>query len=1184
MAPLAEAFVRVRAQTDRLRRDVNRDFEGAGREGSRSFEEGFNNGGVMRNIRRALARSLGGNWQRQGGEAGRAFGDGFTRDAQGRLHDQFGRYTAESRHAGGDAGDAFGGSFARNANRSLRGVSSGLRGLRTGVLGGTAAVAGLGTASAGVFAGMGAGIAGVAAGIAALGVGLALQNDQLKKTFTDTFGAIKKQAVTLAAPFVGPLQKVAGIIRSTFGAIAPELSNAFKAVAPALVPFAQGIAGMVKALSALFVPLAQVGAKILAGLGPALETFGAQLVQFFQPILAALNKVGTNLVGTLIGGIGNLLVALAPLLGVLIEVGSTLLGPLLQALTTVAGALAQALIPVIRAIAPVFTQLVGALAPLISQLVSGLAPILVALAPILGQVFAILRPVISALISGLQPVIAALVPVVGLLVGALGQVIGAVVPLLVPLGQLIANLVNGLLPVLTPIISLIAQTAATILGALVQALVQAMPALQSIVLAVAQLLPLLLPLLPAFSQLVLAVVPLVPVVANLAAMLVGYLVPVLRLVITVVVKIVTTVVGLLVPVLKLAVSIITWVASIIQPILTAVGVAVQAVGRWAMWLWTTAIGPAFRGIAAVATWLWVNVLGPAFRGIVAVGKWLATAIIVAVVAPIMVQFKIWAAVVKWLWSAVFSPVFKAIAAVVKWSYQNVIKPILSAFIAFIRGVLVPVIRWLYNNVVAPVFRSIGAAIRTAWHGVISPVFNALKSAIGRVGGAFRSGATAIKSAWDKIKGYTRSPVNFVIGTVYNKGIRGLWNHVLDWLHIKGMRLGSIPLLASGGTLDNPTAAAAVGKTNKPTAIVGEGRTSHPEFVIPTDPAHRARAQALWAAAGSKLQMLAGGGVLGGVLGGIKKAASKVMDVGKLGLALLDDPREVFDGLVAKLPSAAHLATSPFGTAIAAIPKRLVGTAWDALKSVIDAFKKGFGGGGSQAAVNAARTYIGTPYVWGGTSHSGIDCSGLTMRGWLDGAHKNITRTTYTQRQFMKTIPGPRPGAVGQPHPGHTYMASRVRGGRTWVVEAAHSGTRVSEHPLSRATPWWGYPPGMASGGALVKGLGQKFIRGRGAGWQIAKWLGLAGDPGGVVRGFGPIIRPTSFDSGGLLQRGLSVVHNGTRRPEHITTDEQWSALMRLAERGAGRPIEIHNHGLPGIPSDQQITSSVDKALIMHGGW
>src|SRR5690606_28687493 len=46
-----------------------------------------------------------------GEDAGRSFGEGFTRDSRGRLHDSLGRFVREGGPAGSDMGDAFASGF-----------------------------------------------------------------------------------------------------------------------------------------------------------------------------------------------------------------------------------------------------------------------------------------------------------------------------------------------------------------------------------------------------------------------------------------------------------------------------------------------------------------------------------------------------------------------------------------------------------------------------------------------------------------------------------------------------------------------------------------------------------------------------------------------------------------------------------------------------------------------------------------------------------------------------------------------------------------------------------------------------------------------------------------------------------------------------------------------------------------
>jgi len=55
-----------------------------------------------------------------------------------------------------------------------------------------------------------------------------------------------------------------------------------------------------------------------------------------------------------------------------------------------------------------------------------------------------------------------------------------------------------------------------------------------------------------------------------------------------------------------------------------------------------------------------------------------------------------------------------------------------------------------------------------------------------------------------------------------------------------------------------------------------------------------------------------------------------------------------------------------------------------------------------AVIQTARSYTGTPYKFGGTSRSGIDCSGLMLRSF-ESAGVKIPRTSDAQAKMGKKV-------------------------------------------------------------------------------------------------------------------------------------------------------------------------------------
>ncbi|WP_275558481.1 transglycosylase SLT domain-containing protein [Streptomyces sp. 5-6(2022)] len=258
-----------------------------------------------------------------------------------------------------------------------------------------------------------------------------------------------------------------------------------------------------------------------------------------------------------------------------------------------------------------------------------------------------------------------------------------------------------------------------------------------------------------------------------------------------------------------------------------------------------------KKLGDIVMWIWVHLIKPGVDLIVGGFKWLYNILVGHSIIPDLVR-----AATSWFRSLArgIKLIFDGIKLTIRLAWDG-IKAIWEGVRRYIFGPLTSAFRWIRDKVVKPVFNGISSTIGGVWRNGIRPAFDAIKSAIHKVADAFESARKAIKTAWDKIKDATKTPINWVLRVVWNNGIVKIWDKITGW--IPGVpKLGKLDYLAQGGKLRGPQP----GMYNAPTAIVGEGNPRYPEYVIPTDPKYRARALALHQAAGT--QMLAKGGVIG----------------------------------------------------------------------------------------------------------------------------------------------------------------------------------------------------------------------------------------------------------------------------------------------------------------------------------
>ena len=111
----------------------------------------------------------------------------------------------------------------------------------------------------------------------------------------------------------------------------------------------------------------------------------------------------------------------------------------------------------------------------------------------------------------------------------------------------------------------------------------------------------------------------------------------------------------------------------------------------------------------------------------------------------------------------------------------------------------------------------------------------------------------------------------------------------------------------------------------------------------------------------------------------------------------------------------------------------------------------------QAAVAEARSWLGTPYVYGGTTRGGVDCSGL-IQGVFRNIGVDLPRTTWSQWYAggPSWYNGANAGDLVFSNYGYGWASHvGIATGNGSIINAPYPGTVVRYDPIS-----WNYVNGV----------------------------------------------------------------------------------------------------------------------------
>ncbi|MFI5995749.1 transglycosylase SLT domain-containing protein [Streptomyces sp. NPDC051362] len=571
-------------------------------------------------------------------------------------------------------------------------------------------------------------------------------------------------------------------------------------------------------------------------------------------------------------------------------------------------------------------------------------------------------------------------------------------------------------------------------------------------------------------------------------------------------------------------------AIILTAVIAPLIIAFKLMGMWVGWLWKDIFKPAFEDIGAVAVWLWKNALKPTFQGIWDLLKWLGDKI-------------------AWLYQHIAKPYFQGIGSVATALYKNGLKPTFSAIwdlLKWIGGKFA----WLYDKGVKPQLEAISITAKWLYEKGLKPAFDKIKSAIGLVSDAFRGARDSIKGVWGSVAGIAAKPVNFVIDAVYTHGIKAVWDKVADFVGLDSLPkaprlLDETPRFANGGRTRGGTP----GVDSIPILAMAD------EYIIRRDSARKigfdnlAYMNATGEIPGT--QRFANGGIVGSLgsawdwtkdaVGG---ALSKGFDWASTAANLVAHPSQIWAKLMKPILADAnkHLGVADMGKVLAKLPVKMVAGLRD---QIIDAVTSGGGAAGGFEGVipTGHRKQI----IMDAMKATHIPPPGSVVQ-WLQGMNTLITRES-----------GWNPNAI------NLWDSNAAAGHPSQGLTQTIPGTFNAYVPASLRSR--GILDPVANVAASMRYI--KSVYGNITNVQQAN---AALPPKGYADG-GRVI-PHWYDDGGYLPEGLSLVANGTGRPEPVFTGTQWDDIK--ASRGA--PNIVVNVDAKTVLDGQELRGMVTEQI------